>query len=126
MVVIQDRSLRKPTGGRYKNVYTKRLANKGQMAALTKLDEPVKIPRRTRAGHTKYVALSLNKANVLDPKSKKFSIVDIKTIKENPANRHYVRRNIVTKGAIIETPKGLARVTNRPGQEGYVTAVLVS
>lgn len=126
MVVVQDRSLRKPTGGRYKNVYAKRLANKGQMAALTKLDEPAKVLRRTRAGHTKYVALSLNKANVLDPKSKKFSIVDIKTIKENPANRHYVRRNIVTKGAIIETSKGLARVTNRPGQEGYVTAVLIS
>ncbi|MEK6963263.1 MAG: 30S ribosomal protein S8e [Nanoarchaeota archaeon] len=126
MVVVQDRSLRKPTGGRYKNVNAKRLANKGQMAALTKLDELVKVSRRTRAGHLKYVALSLNKANVLDPKSKKFSIVDIKTIKENPANRHYVRRNIVTKGAIIETPKGLARVTNRPGQEGYVTAVLVS
>ncbi len=126
MVVVQDRSLRKPTGGRYKSVCAKRLANKGRLPALTKLDEPVKISRRTRAGHMKYVALSLNKANVLDPKSKKFSVVEIKTIKENPANRHYVRRNILTRGAVIETPKGLARVMNRPGQEGYVTAVLIS
>ena len=36
-----------------------------------------------------------------------------------------VRRNILTKGAIIETDAGKAKITNRPGQEGTVNAVLV-
>jgi small subunit ribosomal protein S8e len=43
----------------------------------------------------------------------------------NPANRHFVRRNILTKGCIIETDKGKARVLSRPGQEGVVNAVLI-
>jgi len=44
---------------------------------------------------------------------------------ENPANRHFVRRNILTKGTIIETVKGKAKITGRPGQEGMVNAVLI-
>jgi small subunit ribosomal protein S8e len=36
-----------------------------------------------------------------------------------------VRRNIVTKGAIIETDAGQARVVSRPGQDGQVNAVLL-
>ena len=44
---------------------------------------------------------------------------------DNPANVNYVRRNIVTKGAVIETSAGRARVTSRPGQDGQINAVLV-
>ena len=44
---------------------------------------------------------------------------------ENPSNVNYVRRNIVTKGAVIETSEGRARVTSRPGQTGQVNAVLI-
>ncbi|MBS3163365.1 30S ribosomal protein S8e, partial [Candidatus Woesearchaeota archaeon] len=49
----------------------------------------------------------------------------IKTILENPANRHYVRRNIITKGSVIDTDLGKARVTNKPGQEGAINAILI-
>ncbi|RLF79472.1 30S ribosomal protein S8e, partial [Thermococci archaeon] len=42
-----------------------------------------------------------------------------------PANRQYVRRNIITKGAIIQTEIGKAIVTSRPGQDGVVNAVLI-
>ena len=44
---------------------------------------------------------------------------------ENPANRHYIRRNILTRGTIIKTEKGNARITSRPGQDGVVNAVLI-
>ncbi len=125
MVIVQDRSLRKPSGARYKDVRTKRLAQKGGRPSLTKLGDSISRPRRTRGGNKKFTALSVDKANVLDPKSKKTVVVAIKTIKENPANRHYVRRNILSKGAVIETDKGLAKVTNRPGQEGFVNAILL-
>ena len=49
----------------------------------------------------------------------------IEDVVENPANPNYVRRNIVTKGAIIQTPEGRARVTSRPGQTGQVCAVAI-
>ncbi len=44
---------------------------------------------------------------------------------ENPANPNYVQRNIITKGAIIKTSAGNAKVTSRPGQDGTINAVLV-
>ena len=47
------------------------------------------------------------------------------SVVENPANRQYVRRNIVTKGAIVQTEIGKALVTSRPGQDGIVNAVLL-
>ncbi|MCD6558125.1 MAG: 30S ribosomal protein S8e, partial [Candidatus Aenigmarchaeota archaeon] len=37
----------------------------------------------------------------------------------------FVRRNIITKGAIIMTEDGRAVVTNRPGQEGVINAKLI-
>ena len=49
----------------------------------------------------------------------------IKMVVENKANKDFVRMNILTKGAIIETDLGKARIINRPGQEPQINAVLV-
>ncbi|NIQ06207.1 MAG: 30S ribosomal protein S8e, partial [Candidatus Korarchaeota archaeon] len=65
-------------------------------------------------------------ACVTDPKSGKTEKVEIKSVIENPANADYDRRGVITKGAIIETSKGNARVTSRPGQHGVINAVLTS
>ena len=51
--------------------------------------------------------------------------MEIKDVLENPANPHYVRRDIITKGAIVITDIGKARITSRPGQHGVVNAVLI-
>jgi small subunit ribosomal protein S8e len=40
-------------------------------------------------------------------------------------NPEYVRMNIVTRGAVVETELGKARVTNRVGQDGIVNGVLI-
>jgi small subunit ribosomal protein S8e len=32
---------------------------------------------------------------------------------------------VITKGAVLDTDAGKARVTNRPGQEGMIHAVLI-
>ncbi|MEM5832609.1 MAG: 30S ribosomal protein S8e, partial [Candidatus Aenigmatarchaeota archaeon] len=37
----------------------------------------------------------------------------------------YERRKIITKGAIIKTEIGLAKVTSRPSQHGVVNAILI-
>ena len=48
-----------------------------------------------------------------------------KTVLDNSANSHFIRRNIVTKGAIVETELGQVRITSRPGQNGIVNGVLI-
>ena len=69
--------------------------------------------------------MATNVANVFDPGTKKSFKVEIKTVLENPADSHFVRRNVITKGAVIDTEKGKAKVTSRPSQDGTVNAVLI-
>jgi small subunit ribosomal protein S8e len=42
----------------------------------------------------------------------------------NPANADYNRRGVITKGTIVRTEKGLARIISRPGQTGSLSAVV--
>jgi small subunit ribosomal protein S8e len=43
----------------------------------------------------------------------------------NPANPDYNRRGVITKGTIIRTEKGLAKIVSRPGQYGSLSAILI-
>jgi len=125
MVVVQSRSKRKPTGGRYTNSNPKRTHQRGRHPSLTKLEEEKRTrTNRTKGGNSKTRLLQSDKANVTDPKTKKTTVLDIEGVVENPANRHFVRRNIITKGTIIATKNGKARVMNRPGQDGVINAAL--
>ena len=127
MAVSQRKSLRKPSGGRYKQQGRKEKQYElGRQPAFTKLEKKRAKYVRTKGDHRKVRLLSTDTANLFDPKAKKYEQVKIKTIVENPANRHFVRRNIMTKGTVIETEKGKARITSRPGQDGSVNAVLIS
>jgi small subunit ribosomal protein S8e len=49
----------------------------------------------------------------------------VEDVIENPADPNYARRNIITKGAVLETSEGRMQVTSRPGQDGQVNGVLV-
>ena len=48
------------------------------------------------------------------------------TVRENASNPNYVQRNIITRGAILETDLGLVQVRSRPGQDGVINAVRVA
>ncbi|MBD3163883.1 30S ribosomal protein S8e [Candidatus Woesearchaeota archaeon] len=125
MAITQKRSKRKPTGARYKSKLSKKQHELGSNPTLPKI-EPVKSKRlRVMGNNLKLRLLASDTANVFDPKTKKHKTVKIKNVVENSANRHYIRRNILTKGAVIETELGKAKITSRPGQEGAVNAVLV-
>ncbi|MEK6916797.1 MAG: 30S ribosomal protein S8e, partial [Nanoarchaeota archaeon] len=87
--------------------------------------KPAKIDIRVRGGNTKIRLLRTNVANVYNPKTKKYTKAKIAQVVENPGNRHYVRANVMTKGAIIKTDIGNAKITSRPGQDGVINAVLV-
>ena len=126
MAISQAKSRRKQTGALYKAYRKKKKHELGRLPALTRLDEKRAVNIRTMGGNRKVRILSINTANLLDPKTKKHEQVKIKTILESPANRHFVRRNIMTKGCIVETEKGKAKITSRPGQDGTVNAVLIS
>lgn len=124
MVIVQNRSLRKPSGGRNTSTNTKRKHMTGSSPSMTHVGDARLRHRRTKGGSEKFGLLSANKVNVYDPKTKNHSVVKIVTVKENSANRNFVRRNIITKGTVIETEKGLAVITSRPGQEKMINAVL--
>ena len=116
----------RPTGGRYKAARDKRLFERGRTPTLTKIGVEKKVFARTKGGDRKRRIIVAQTANVFDPKTKKFSKAAIKIVTACPANRHYVRRNIIVKGSVLETDKGKAKVTSRPGQDGVINAVLVS
>jgi small subunit ribosomal protein S8e len=62
---------------------------------------------------------------VSDPRTGVSRKAKILRVIETPANREYARRNIIVKGALIETSLGKAVVTSRPAQDGVVNAVLL-
>ncbi len=80
---------------------------------------------KRRGGNTKTRLTQASKVNLLDKEEGEYTVTEIDGVKENPANRNYARENVVTKGTVIETPEGEARVTSRPGQDGVVNAVLI-
>ena len=126
MAISQLRSVRKPSGGKYKSKGRKQKAYElGSEPAFTGLGKRRAKNMRTMGNNSRTRLLAADTANLFDPKTKKYEQAKIKTISGNPANRHFVRRNIMTKGAIIETEKGKARITSRPGQDGAVNAVLI-
>ena len=79
-----------------------------------------------RGGATKIKLASADWAVVTDKSTGKSSKSKLLRVVKNPANVDYQRRGVITKGAIVDTELGQARVTSRPGQDGVINAVLVS
>jgi len=119
----QGRSTRKRTGGRLKHASNKKRHQLGREPAETTVGETRVQYIDSRGTEKKVRALSTNVAQVAT--DGEVSEADIENVVDNPSNVNYARRNIVTKGAIIETSAGRARVTSRPGQTGQVNAVLL-
>jgi small subunit ribosomal protein S8e len=125
MAILQLRSNRKATGGRYKRPKVRRHHRMGSVPILSKLGTSKKKSLRVIGGNQKEKILSADKVNIYNPQTKKHQVVAIKSVASNTANRHFVRRNILTKGSVIETELGQAKITSRPGQNNVINAVLV-
>jgi len=125
MTVYQGKSGRKSTGGRYKPHHKKRKFELGRFPAETRIGERKLRTIRTMGGNSKQRLMASQFANLVESPGQKGRLVKILTVKDNPASRDFTRRNIITKGAVIETEAGLAKVTSRPGQDGVVNAVKV-
>ncbi len=125
MAIWQGKSLRKHTGGRRKSNRNKRKIEFGRDPAETKIGERKTKKIRAKGGNEKIRLTNANKINVVDPNNNKVQSAEIQNVIENPANIQFVRRNIINKGAVVETNLGKVRVTSRPGQHGIINGVLV-
>jgi len=128
MGIWQGRSRRKPTGGRLRPIRKKRRNEIGRELQTATLGAGAASSKkyRVRGGNRKMRILTTQTINVFDPATKKMQPARIVTVRENPANPNYVQRNIITKGAILETELGLVRVRSRPGQDGVLNGVRVA
>jgi len=122
----QGKAKRSKTGRRIRYARGKRKFEIGREQHMTTIGKPSLKKVRTTGNNRKSRVKTTNIAYVVSPKDKKTTKTEIISVVENKANIHYVRRNIINKGSIIETKLGKAEVTSRPGQSGTVNAVLLS
>ena len=115
---------RKKTGGKKRAYRSKRLHELGKRPMETFLGETKRKIESGRSGFEKVKLVSENYVNVSDPSTGQTERLEIIDVVENPANVDYNRRGVITKGAIVRTEKGLAKIVSRPGQAGVLNAVV--
>lgn len=126
MAITHNRPKRKTSGSRYISYRGKKLLEMGNVPTLPPIGERKIKVMRTRGAGIKNRIMAASIVNVIDPSTKRAVQATMKYVAENPANRHYVRRNALTRGAVVETDKGRVRITSRPAQDGCVNGVLVN
>lgn len=126
MAVWQGNSKRSKTGRRIRYARNKKRFEIGRELHLTTIGPMKRKPIRVRGNSRKSRVLTADIAYVVDPNTHKTTKTEIVTVVENSANVHYIRRNIMNKGAIINTKIGKAKITSRPGQTGVINAVLLA
>ncbi len=114
---------RNVTGAKYHSNRKKRPGDIPNQENKSSLGELKTKSIRTKGGHVKSIILKSNVANIST--GKKSEKVEIKNVLQTPQNIFLARENRLIKGAIIQTSKGKAKITNRPSREGVVNAVLI-
>ena len=125
MALWQARSRRSITGRIIKTNRKKRKYEIGREQLTTIIGSIRRKTIRTTGGNKKIKLLATNIAYATDKETGKTIKTEILGVLENSANPHYVRRNIVTKGAILDTKAGKVKVTSRPGRDGTIYGVLI-
>jgi small subunit ribosomal protein S8e len=115
------RSLRLRTGGRRRPKRDRRKHELGSEPTETQVGDTELKTVDARGGQTKVRAIRSDQASVAA--GGEVVAAEITDVVENPADPNYARRNIITRGAIVETSEGQAKVTSRPGQDGQINAV---
>ena len=116
---------KKVTGGVIHSHRKKRRYQRGSLPLHTKVGKGANRAERKRGGTRKLKLVSTEFANIVDPKTNKAKKVKILDVIKNEADPHLVRSRIITKGAVIKTELGEARVLSRPSQNGVVNALIL-
>ncbi len=126
MTTFQGTSGRKLSGGRLVKSKGKKKRELGRPAALTHVSKEERKKKVSVGGNNyKFKLYRAKTINVTDPKTGKTTPATIEDVVENSASKEFRRRDIITKGAILKTNKGNVKVTNRPGQEGFVNGIII-
>lgn len=125
MPLWQGKSKRYASGARRRASRKHRKYERGSQATETIVGEKKLRFKSSYGGNKKLRLLAVSHANVVDKKTGKAEKQKIIQVLQNPSDVDLDRRGIITKGAIIETGKGKARVTSRPGQNGVVDAISI-
>ena len=96
-------SKRKPSGGRKRMMRGKRRTEISSEKQFAVLGEAKRKKYRKTGALTRIKVLSDNIINVNNPKDGTTKSVKFTTVTENQSNPNYVRRNILTKGSVVET-----------------------
>jgi small subunit ribosomal protein S8e len=120
-----DLHKKKKTGGRITPQRGKKAFEKGSPPTETKINKKKLRVIGSRGRTFKFKLLSDVNINVLDPSTGKTRKGELKKVLENTSNRDFQKRQIITKGAIVDTTIGKVKVTSRPGQEGVVNGILL-
>ncbi len=120
---IENMKKRKLTGGMSHPSRGRRAYERDGYALEPVVGPTARRTFRTRGGSPRAGIVTADTANVAGA-SGKVTKVKILSVKHSPAKRDYERRGVITKGAIIDTEAGEAKVTSRPSDDGVVNAVL--
>ncbi|MFX1374508.1 MAG: 30S ribosomal protein S8e [Promethearchaeota archaeon] len=120
------RSKRKYTGKKYKYSRKKRKRELSRPTIDTEIGEYKVKKQRVLGGNSKLKLYSTMFINVTDPNTNKTSKVRILGFESNIASKDLNRRHVLTKGAIVETELGNAKITSRPGQHGALNGILIT
>ena len=122
-------SRRKPSGGRLKRPNRYRGKRRTEVSSEAQY---AYIGERTRGrctgrmqGRRRLGLLSVSTVNVNTPKDGKTVKATINSVIENDADPNFIRRNIVTKGSIVDTNMGRVKITSRPGMHGVASGILL-
>ena len=119
------RSRRKYTGKKYRHFRKKRKRELERPRVDTTIEIFKVKKQRVWGGNTKLKLFSTQFINVTDPSNNKTTKVKILRFESNQASKDLNRRHILTKGAIVTTELGNAKISSRPGQHGVLNGVLI-
>ena len=117
-------SRRKSSGGRRVSSRGKRSTEISSEKQFALIGEPKRKIYRKTGGNTLVRVLSDNRCTI-NGKDGKSTTAKITNVIKNDANSNYIRRNILTKGAVVETDKGQVKITSRPGHDGVLNGVVL-
>ncbi len=121
-------SRRKPSGGRLKRPSSYRGKRRTEISSekqYTRIGDTSRKVYRKRSGSQSVRVLYDAVINVADKKTGKVIQATLQSVSENAADHNFVRQNIMTKGAVVETDKGPVRITSRPGSHGVINGILL-
>ena len=122
-------SRRKPSGGRlkrpnrYRGKRRTEVSSEAQYAYIGEKDD--RKMYRKNAGSQTTRLLSANTVNVNIPNEGTTVKATFNSVIANDADPNFIRRNIVTKGSIVDTSMGKVKITSRPGMHGVASGILL-